>query len=246
MSLLQDFDFQGRRALVTGAANGFGKAIATLLAAQGAELYLADIEPDTLSETAAALGAQYQVYDQAEIASAGRLAESAGDVDILINCAGILVAKPFLETTVAEIRHLLDVDLIGALALMQAVGCGMVARRRGVILSIGSQTAFCGGEGRGVYAAAKAAISQITRAAAVEWGPFNVRLVCLAPGRSLTRMTVETAKPGNTSDRGLARVPLGRWGTADEIAKMAVFLVSDAASYITGETLIADGGFVLG
>jgi NAD(P)-dependent dehydrogenase (short-subunit alcohol dehydrogenase family) len=246
MSLLQDFDFSGRRALVTGAANGFGRAIATLLAERGAELYLADIERDALSEAAAALGAQCLVYDQAEISSVEHLAAAAGEVDILINCAGILVAKPFLETTAAEIRHLLDVDLIGAMALMQSVGRGMVERRRGVILSIGSQTAFCGGEGRGVYAAAKAAISQITKAAAVEWGPFNVRAVCLAPGRSLTRMTAETAKPGNTSDRGLARVPLGRWGTADEIAKIAVFLVSDAASYITGETLIADGGFVLG
>jgi NAD(P)-dependent dehydrogenase (short-subunit alcohol dehydrogenase family) len=75
---------------------------------------------------------------------------------------------------------------------------------------------------------------------------LDVQVIWLAPGRSLTRMTAETAKPGNTSDRGLARIPLGRWGTADEIAKIAVFFVSDAASYITGETLIADGGFVLG
>ncbi len=246
MNLSQDFNFHGRRALVTGAANGFGRAIATLLAERGASLHLADIEKDTLSQFASSLGATYRVYDQADISSIESLAETAGEVDILINCAGILIAKPFLETTAAEIRRLIDVDLIGVLALMQSIGCGMVERRRGVILSIGSQTAFCGGEGRGVYAAAKAAISQITRSAAVEWGPFNVRVVCLAPGRSLTRMTAETANPGNTSDRGLARVPLRRWGTADEIAKMAVFLVSDAASYITGETLIADGGFVLG
>jgi NAD(P)-dependent dehydrogenase (short-subunit alcohol dehydrogenase family) len=129
---------------------------------------------------------------------------------------------------------------------MQGIGRTMVRRRQGVILSLGSQTAFCGAEGRGVYAAAKAAVSQLTRAAAVEWGPYNVRTICLAPGRALTRMTAETARPDYRGDRGLARVPLGRWATAEEIAKLAVFLVSDAASYVTGETLIADGGFVLG
>jgi NAD(P)-dependent dehydrogenase (short-subunit alcohol dehydrogenase family) len=129
---------------------------------------------------------------------------------------------------------------------MQLVGRGMVERRRGVIVSIGSQTAFTGGENRAVYAAAKAAVSQLTRSAAVEWGPYGVRVVCLAPGRSLTRMTQETARPGYTGDRGLARVPLGRWGTPEEIAKLVVFLASDTAAYVTGETLVADGGYVIG
>ena len=246
MTLAQDLDFTGRRALVTGAANGFGEAIAGLLGAHGAALVLADREEETLAAVAGRLSAEALVYDQADIPSVGRLAAAAGAVDVLVNCAGVLVAKPLLETSIEEVRHLIDVDLVGALHLMQLVGAGMVERRRGVVLSIGSQTAFCGAEGRGVYAAAKAAISQLTRAAAVEWGPHNVRAVCLAPGRSLTRMTVETARPGYTGDRGLARVPLGRWGTPDEIAKLALFLVSDAASYVTGETLVADGGFVLG
>jgi NAD(P)-dependent dehydrogenase (short-subunit alcohol dehydrogenase family) len=246
MSLREDFDFTGKRALVTGAANGIGKAIATLLAEHRTTLILADMEADTLAQAASALHAEHFVYDQANPASIDRLVEAAGAVDILINCAGMLVAKPLLETTAAEVRRLIDVDFIGVLHLMQGIGRGMVERRRGVILSIGSQTAFCGAEGRGVYAAAKAAISQLTRAAAVEWGPYNVRVVCLAPGRSLTRMTAETAKPDYAGDRGLSRTPLGRWGTVEEMAKMAVFLVSDAASYVTGETLIADGGFVLG
>ena len=113
-----------------------------------------------------------------------RLAEVAGEVDVLINDAGILVAKPLLETSFAELRKLVDTDFIGVVRLMQLIGRQMVERRSGVILSIGSQTAFAGGENRGVYAAAKAAISQITRAAAVGWGPYGVRVVCLAPGRS--------------------------------------------------------------
>jgi NAD(P)-dependent dehydrogenase (short-subunit alcohol dehydrogenase family) len=139
-----------------------------------------------------------------------------------------------------------DVDFLGAALMMRQFGAGMVARGHGVILNISSQTAFCGGENRAVYAAAKAALSQLTRGAAVEWGPAGVRVLALAPGRALTRMTVVTAQEGLSGDRGLSRVPLGRWGTAEEIAKLAVMLCSPAASYITGETIIADGGYVLG
>jgi len=246
MSLSADFDFTGRRILVTGAANGFGAAMADLLHAAGARLVLADLEEGPLAEVAHRCGAEAHVFDQADPASVERLATAAGPVDTLINNAGVLVAKPLLETSLEEIRRTIDVDFVGALRLMQLIGGGMVERRRGVILSIGSQTAFSGGENRAVYAAAKAAVSQITKSAAVEWGPHGVRVVCLAPGRSLTRMSRNTVKEGQSGDRGLARVPLGRWGTAEEIAKLAMFLVSDAAAYITGETVIADGGYVLG
>ena len=246
MSLLRDLDFAGKRVLVTGAANGFGAAMAKAFAAQGAALVLADLEADRLREVARSVGAEAHVFDQSDPASVERLAAAAGELDVLVNNAGMLVAKPLLETSLEEIRRLVETDFIGVARLMQLIGRGMVERRRGVVLSIGSQTAFSGGENRGVYAAAKAAVSQITRAAAAEWGPHGVRVLCLAPGRSLTRMTAETARPGYTGDRGLARVPLGRWGTAEEVAKVAVFLASDASSYITGETVIADGGYVIG
>ncbi|SJZ30605.1 2-deoxy-D-gluconate 3-dehydrogenase [Enhydrobacter aerosaccus] len=247
MTLADDLDFHSRRILITGAANGFGAAMAGLFHAAGADLVLADIEDQPLAEVAQRCGnAEVHVYDQADPASVGSLAEAAGAVDILINNAGVLVAKPLLDTGLEEMRRVIDVDLIGAVRLMQLVGAGMVRRRQGVILSIGSQTAFSGGENRAIYAAAKAAISQVTKAAAVEWGPHGVRVLCLAPGRSLTRLSRQTVKEGQSGDRGLARVPLGRWGTAEEIAKLAMFLVSDAASYVTGETVIADGGYVIG
>lgn len=245
-SLSEDLDFSGRKVLVTGAANGFGEAIAELFAAHGATLVLADREADTLGSVAGRLGAKALIYDQSDIASIDAMVAAAGEIDILINNAGILVAKPLLETSIEEIRRLVDVDFVGAVRVMQLIGRGMVERRRGVILSMSSQTAFCGAEGRGIYAASKAAISQVTRAVSVEWGPYGVRAVCLAPGRSVTRMTTETTTPGYKGDRGMSRIPLGRWGTTAEIAKMAVFLTSDAASYVTGETVIVDGGFVLG
>lgn len=246
MTIADDLDFTGRRILVTGAANGFGAAMADLFHAAGARLVLADIEEEPLARVAACCKAEAHVFDQGDISSIERLVAKAGAVDTLVNNAGVLVAKPLLETSVEEIRRMIDIDLIGPLRLMQLVGAGMIERRRGVILSFGSQTAFSGGENRAVYAAAKAAITQLTRSAAVEWGPHGVRVVCLAPGRSLTRMSSNTVKEGKSGDRGLARVPLGRWGTAEEIAKLAMFLVSDAAAYVTGETVVADGGYVLG
>jgi NAD(P)-dependent dehydrogenase (short-subunit alcohol dehydrogenase family) len=223
MTIAQDLDFTGRRILVTGAANGFGAAMADLFHAAGARLVLADIEEEPLARITARCKAEAHVFDQGDIASVERLAAKVGAVDTLVNNAGVLVAKPLLETSIEEIRRIIDIDLVGPLRLMQLVGVGMVERRRGVILSFGSQTAFSGGENRAVYAAAKAAITQLTRSAAVEWGPYGVRVVCLAPGRSLTRMSSHTVKDGQSGDRGLARVPLGRWGTAEEIAKLATF-----------------------
>jgi NAD(P)-dependent dehydrogenase (short-subunit alcohol dehydrogenase family) len=244
--LARDLNFSGRRVLITGAGNGFGAAIAERFAEHDATLVLADVEEAPLYAIAGRLGAQAHPFDQADPASVERLADAVGEIDILINNAGILVAKPLLATSFNEVRRLIDTDLVGVIQLMQLFGRGMVARGRGVILSIGSQTAFSGGENRAVYAAAKAAISQLTRAAAVEWGPHGVRVVCLAPGRALTRMTRQTADPAYAGDRGLKRVPLGRWGTAAEISKLALLLASDAAGYVTGETLIADGGYVIG
>ena len=143
-------------------------------------------------------------------------------------------------------RRLIDVDFLGVALMMRAFGAAMVARGSGVILNVSSQTAFCAGENRGIYAAAKAAVAQLTKAAAVEWGGGGVRVLAIAPGRIVTRMTAVTTQPGQSGDRGLARVPLGRWGQPEEIAKLAVVLCSPAAAYVTGETVIADGGYVLG
>jgi NAD(P)-dependent dehydrogenase (short-subunit alcohol dehydrogenase family) len=239
-------DFSGRRVLITGAANGFGEAIARKFHAHGASLLLADIESDRVQSLATELGAKGYEFDQSDPVSVDRLCQMVGEVDVLVNNAGILIAKPLLSMSVQDVQALVATDFVGVWQLMRGVGEGMVSRKSGVILSIGSQTAFCGGENRGIYAAMKAAVSQLTRAAAVEWGPQGVRVVCLAPGRSLTRMTQTTAAPTYKADRGLERVPLGRWGSAEEVANMALFLCSDAASYVTGETLIADGGYVLG
>jgi NAD(P)-dependent dehydrogenase (short-subunit alcohol dehydrogenase family) len=242
----RDFDFSGKRVLVTGAAGGLGRAIATLFASHGATVVLADINEQGVRSVAEDLGGgtQWHGYDQADAASVEELAAISHPLDVLVNNAGILLFKPLLDCTVDEMRRVFDVDVVGLMVLSRTVARAMIERGGGVIVNVGSQLAFSGGELRGVYAAAKAAVSQFTRAAAVEWGRAGVRVVCMAPGRTITPLHERVRQ--SEGDRGLARIPLRRYGQPEEAAKLALFLASPAASYITGETVIADGGFVVG
>ena len=245
-TLDRDFDFSGKRVLVTGAAGGLGRAIATLFANHGATVVLGDIDEQGVRRLAEDLGGgtQWHGYDQADAASVEELAAVSHPLDVLVNNAGILLFKPLLDCTVDEMRRVFDIDVVGLMALSGSVARAMIERGGGVIVNVGSQLAFSGGELRGVYAAAKAAVSQFTRAAAVEWGRAGVRVVCMAPGRTITPLNERVRQ--NEGDRGVARIPLGRYGQPEEAAKLALFLASPAASYITGETVIADGGFVVG
>lgn len=245
-ALDRDLDFAGKRVLITGAAGGLGQAMAHAFASHAATVVLADIDGPGLRAVAGRVGplAEAHEYDQADACSVERLAEAAHPVDVLVNNAGILLFKPLLESSAAEVRRVFDVDVVGVMVLARAVARRMIERGGGVIVNVGSQLAFTGGELRGAYAAAKAAVSQFTRAAAVEWGPMGVRVVCMAPGRTITPLN--EAVRNSDGDRGLARIPLGRYGEPEEAAKLALFLASPAASYITGETVVADGGFVVG
>jgi len=240
-------DMSGRRVLITGAAGGLGTAFAHTFRGAGATLLLADKDQAGLDRLAEALsGAETLVYDQADLASLERLARDAGDIDILINNAGLLMVKPIAETRPEEIRDLVLVDLVGPMVLIRLIGAAMAARRSGVIVNVSSQLAFCGAEGRSVYAAAKAGLAQFTRSAAVELGRQGVRVLAVAPGRLLTSMTTYLQGDEEAYKAGIARVPVGRYGTPEEIAELVLFLASPAAGYIVGETVIADGGYVLG
>lgn len=248
MRLERFFDLSGRRVLITGAAQGLGAAMATAFAAQGASLVLADRKMEALGGAARALGRSVEChpYDQADPRSIEALAAAAGAVDVLVNNAGIMARTPLLETGAGLLREIVAVDLVGVVALTTLVARGMVERGGGAVVNIGSQMAFCGAEGRGAYAAAKAGVSQFTRTAAVEWGPRGVRVNCIAPGRMLTPMTREMLADPAEHASGLQRIPLRRYGDPNDVAHVAVFLASDAAAYVTGQTIIVDGGWVLG
>lgn len=246
MLLTKDLDFTGRRVLITGASGGIGRAMTAAFASHGASLVLADQDEQALRTLASDTGGdvRWHRFDQGDPDSVRALADAAGDVDVLLNNAGILLFKSLLESTPDEIARVFDVNLLGVILLAKAVAPRMIARRGGVIVNVGSQLAFTGAEQRGAYAAAKAGVTQFTRTAATEWGPHGVRVVCMAPGRTVTPLNEAVLRA--EGDRGLQRIPLGRYGTAAEAAKLAVFLASGAASYITGQTVVADGGFVVG
>jgi NAD(P)-dependent dehydrogenase (short-subunit alcohol dehydrogenase family) len=240
--------FEGQRVLVTGAAGGLGRAFVRAFADAGAAVLLADLDRDGMARAAADLapGAECLPYDQGDLASVDALAREVGPVDVLINNAGILLVKPIFDTEPEEIAHLLRVNLLGPMALARAVAAGMAARGGGVVLNMSSQLAFCGAEGRAAYAVAKAGLAQFTKSAAVEWASKGVRVVGIAPGRIMTSMTTFLRGDAAAQAAGIARVPAGRYGTPEEIAGLVRFLCSPAADYVVGETLLADGGYVLG
>ena len=240
--------FDGKRVLVTGAAGGLGRAFVQAFAEAGADVLLADLDRDGMARTAAELtpGADCLAYDQGDLASVAALARDAGPVDVLVNNAGILLVKPILDTEPEEMERVLRVNLLGPMALARAVAAGMAARGGGVVLNMSSQLAFCGAEGRAAYAVAKAGLAQFTKSAAVEWAPKGVRVVGIAPGRIMTFMTTFLRGDAAAQAAGIARVPAGRYGTPEEIGGLVRFLCSPAADYVVGETLLADGGYVLG
>jgi NAD(P)-dependent dehydrogenase (short-subunit alcohol dehydrogenase family) len=240
------FDFTGRRVCVTGAASGIGAGMARAFAGVGASLILADVDGEGLEAVARELGVrEAHVFDQADIASVERLVRAAGTIDVLMNNAGVLLYEPFLDLTWLDLRRIVDVDLVGPIALTRLVGAEMVARRRGVIIHTSSQLVFNGAEFRAVYAAAKAAISQLVKTAALEWGRTGVRVNAIAPGRTLTKSNRHLLSDPAEYAKHLERIPLGRYGQPEDIANVAIFLASDAASYITGQTIVVDGGWIL-
>jgi NAD(P)-dependent dehydrogenase (short-subunit alcohol dehydrogenase family) len=246
MSRFEDLlDLSGKRALVTGAAGGIGEAIARAMRGQGARLVLADRAEEPLKNVAADLSCEAHVFDQAEVPSVEALAAAVGDIDILVNNAGIAVRGPLAELDWRDLRRVVDINLVGPIALTRVIGPGMIRRGGGTIINISSQMAFTGARHRCAYAATKMAISQFTKTAALEWGPHGIRVNCIAPGRTVTAINREVLADPAEYEAGLRHIPLSRYGQPEDIANAAVFLASAAADYITGHTLIVDGGWVL-
>jgi NAD(P)-dependent dehydrogenase (short-subunit alcohol dehydrogenase family) len=241
------FDFTGKRALVTGAANGLGEAIARAFVARGAHVILADRDEPSLRKVAAELAGSCtsQVFDQGDLSSVERLAGASGDVDILVNNAGIVVRGPLLDLDVGDLRRVVDVNLVGPIALTRWVGGAMVRRGDGTVINVSSQMAFIGARNRSVYASTKLAIVQFTRTSALEWGPHGVRVNCIAPGRTITAINRDIWSDPGEYESALQRIPLRRYGQPDDIANAALFLASEAAAYITGQTIVVDGGWIL-
>jgi 3-oxoacyl-[acyl-carrier protein] reductase len=247
--------FAGKTALVTGGGRGIGAATATRLASEGAAVAITDVDAEPAQETARAIEAEggralalaCDVTQRAQVEDAvSRTVESFGRLDVLVTCAGVIRDNLIHKLSDDDWRTVLETHLTGTFLAVQAAQRHMVAQRAGRIVLISSTSAL-GNRGQTNYSAAKAGIQGMAKTLAIELGPFNVHVNCVAPGFVVTRMTEATA-----ARLGLAfdefqelvtqNIPLGRVGSPEEIASVIAFLCSDDASYVSGQVIYVRGG----
>jgi NAD(P)-dependent dehydrogenase (short-subunit alcohol dehydrogenase family) len=247
------FDLSGRTALVTGGSKGLGRTIALALARAGADVALAARTQADLDRAAdeiralgrAALPVSADVTDEPSIeAMVGRVLRDFGRIDILVNNAGVADQRAVVDMDTAYWDRVISINLRGPMLCCKHVGPHMIARRTGKVINVGSVLSARVARYMSAYATSKAAIVQFTRTLALEWIRYDVQVNALCPGYFLTDMNTEFF----TSEKGkefIARLPIGRLGDPRELEGAAVFLASDAASYVTGAALYVDGGHAL-
>lgn len=243
------FDLEERRALVTGASGGIGGAVASALHAQGATVALAGRNRAALEELASELGDRAHVLtaDLAESGAADTLvraaAEAMGGIDILVNNAGLARDGLFVRVKDEDWQTVLDVNLTAGFRLARAALRGMMRARWGRIVAITSIVGQTGNPGQANYAASKAGMTGMTKALAAEVAARNITVNCVAPGFIDTAMTQGL---GDEQTARLAeRIPAGRLGTPEDVASCVVFLASDEAAYVTGQTISVNGGMAM-
>jgi NAD(P)-dependent dehydrogenase (short-subunit alcohol dehydrogenase family) len=249
------FDLTGKTAIVTGASRGLGQTFARALAHAGADLAITSRDQSSLAAFAdeiAALGRRVVPLelDLRELASIERMVEAAygayGRIDIVVNNAGCNIRKPALEVTWDDWNTILDTNLRGTFFVAQAVAKYMVPCRYGRIINIGSVTSVCGYAGLAPYGASRGGIKQLTMSLADDWGPYGITVNCLAPGWFRTAQNQVLYDDEEWVAYLTDRIPLKRTGHPDDLEGAVVFLASDASAYVTGQTLLVDGGISTG
>jgi glucose 1-dehydrogenase len=248
----------GRVAVITGAAQGIGRACAARLAHEGARAAVCDVNAGAVAETAraieaaggTALAVTCDVSKAADVADAvAATLKAFGRIDVLVNNAGVLDDAPFLDLAVEELDRVLGVNLRGAFLMAQAVARQMVQQGAdadgaagGAIVNMSSINEKFGLPDHVAYSISKGGISQLTRAMAVALAPHGIRVNAVGPGTIDTPILAGVIKDKAFREKVLSRTPLGRFGRPEEIAAVVAWLASDEASYVTGTTIFADGG----
>jgi gluconate 5-dehydrogenase len=253
MDSLSQFSLAGRRALVTGSSRGIGFAIATALAGAGAEIILNARDTVALGEAAAKLaeggararGVAFDVTSSDSVNEAVDYIESEiGPIDILVNNAGMQYRAPLEEFPEDMFERVMSTNLTSVFIVGQAVARRMIPRKRGKIINISSLASTVARKTISAYSASKAAVSNLTRAMAVEWAPHGINANGIAPGYFRTELNEALVANPEFNAWVEARTPMARWGEVDELGGAAIFLASDAASFVSGHILYVDGALM--
>ena len=243
---------ENKVALVTGGARGIGKAIALAYAREGADLVIADVNADQAAQTAAeiektgrkSLGVSMDVTDYAQVEETiNKILDKLTKVDILVNNAGITKDNLLLRMHQTEWDAVINVNLKGTFNCIKAVSRPMIKQRQGRIINIASIIGLIGNAGQANYSASKAGIIALTKTAAKELASRAINVNAVAPGFIQTEMTAKL--PEKIQQDMLTAIPLGTFGTPEDVASVCVFLSSAESAYITGQTIVVDGGMVM-
>lgn len=250
---VKQFDLSGKAAIITGGSKGLGFAMAAGLASAGAQIMLVNRNVEEGAEAASALSAEYDtkiISYSADItqqkqteAMAQAAIDAFGRIDILINSAGINIRGAIDEVSADDFTKVMDVNVTGTWLCCRAVTPQMKKQERGSIINLASTLGLVGLANRTPYTASKGAVVQMTRGLALELAPFRINVNAICPGPFLTEMNIPIAETEEAKQFIIGATALGRWGELREIQGAAIFLASDAASYMVGSMLTVDGGW---